>query len=74
MEFYISKDRNKKGELRLRQRWECKPCTATKKRISRLKRLGRLDELDRAIEQGEHSRAARIQANSGKSYGYAETA
>ena len=74
MEAYISRDRNKKGELRLRHRWECKPCTATKKRISRLKRLGRLDELDRAIEAGEHSRAARIQANSRQSHGYAQTA
>ena len=46
---YVSRDRNK-GELRLRQRWECKPCTATKKRISRLRRLGRTDELDEAIE------------------------
>ena len=72
MEFYISKDRNKKGEVRLRQRWECKPCTATKKRISRLKRLGRLDELDRAVEQGEHSRAARIQANSRQNRSHAQ--
>ena len=66
MEPYVSRDRNKKGELRLRQRWECKPCTATKKRIGRLRKLGRLDELEQAIEAGEHSRAARIRANSGQ--------
>ena len=64
MDSYVTTQYTKEREPVKRRRWVCKPCTATKKRISRLKRLGRLDELDRAIEQGEHSRAARIQANS----------
>ena len=74
MEPYVSRDRNKKGELRLRNRWECKPCTATKKRIGRLRKLGRLDELEQAIEAGEHSRAARIRANSGQGVGQTQAA
>ena len=74
MENYISTDRDKKGDIRKRVRWACAPCTATKKRIGRLKRLGRLDELEQAIEAGEHSRAARIRANSGQGVGQTQTA
>ena len=37
---------------------------ATHKKIHRLRKEERWDELERAIADGEHSRAARIQANS----------
>jgi hypothetical protein len=74
METYTTTEKRPSGKQRTRERWVCKPCTATAKRIGYLKRQERWDELERAIEAGEHSRAARIQANSGQTFGYAQTA
>ena len=74
MESYITSDRQNSGKPRTRRRWVCKPCTATRKRIARLRKEERWDELDRAIEAGEHSRAARIQANSCQGHGNAKAA
>ena len=74
MQSYTTTDTRPSGQVRTRQRYICKPCTATQKRIQRLRRGERWDELERAIADGEHSRAARIQRNSGQVFGQAQTA
>ena len=74
MDSYMTTQYTRARQPVKRRRWVCKPCMATHKKIQRLRKQERWDELDRAIEQGEHSRAARIQANSGQSHGNAKAA
>ena len=72
MQTYLTSDKTSSGKDRTRRRWVCKPCAATHKRIQRLRKEERWDELDQAIAHGEHSRAARIRANSRQMQGQAK--
>ena len=74
MQTYLTTAYTRSREKIRRRRWVCKPCTATRARINRLRKHQRWDELDRAIEAGEHSRAARIQRNSGQVFSQAQAA
>ena len=66
MSSYITTDRDRHGQVRKRLRRQCDPCVSTQQKVSRLRKLERWDEMDRAIKEGEHSRTARIRANSGQ--------
>ena len=74
MDSYITTQYTRAREPVKRVRRVCKPCMATHKKIHRLRKEERWDELERAIADGEHSRAARIQANSRQSVGQTQAA